>query len=243
MNDDHLKVYIARCAIDLHKLLKDLTRQHFETPTYRIICFPSMRILGDVVQQWDLELRQLAVWQKNGIRPTKSMASLSFWIKKLKPVRAFTVLRTQGGSSLGASHCPICGNTADNVSLSSEVREERERIAREHFENEIADINERLALILAIQQLVDYLTGNEYLRHRIIINEDTNHFNKGDISNFLERYFKQKLGNGESTIYDNLLFNMRYRSFSTHHLVHILDQLLFALTHTNGEKKQASRKR
>lgn len=234
---------LAKVAVELRKLLVELAKEHFQTNRHRVICYPSMRILGDVVKQWDLELRQLALWQPNGIRPTKSIASLSFWIKKLKPIRAFYVPSGPSSPSSGQVNCPICGTGVGTKVGSLIETDQANRIASENFENEIADINERLAVLLAIQQLVDYATGEEYVNHRIITDQEARHFNKAKVKTFLQKYFKQKLGRGDTTIQDSLLFNMRYRTFATHHIVHILDQILFALTHINDEKKIEHEKR
>lgn len=202
-----------------------------------------MKILSDVAHQWDLELRNLESQQPNGIRPTKSIASLSFWIKKLKPIRAFYVPKSkESQDSVPSTSCPVCGTPSANGRSGGEDIESQLRAAMNSFGLEIHDINERISITLAIEQLVDYATGEDYLLHRTVISEEGIHFNRGDIVRFLEKYFHQRLGKGSATIYDNMIFNMRYRTFATHHLVHILDQILFSITHMNDEKKETHKK-
>ncbi len=137
------------------------------------------------------------------IRPAEYAAHLAFWIKKLKPIVKLTICEMWK---------PLEGGVPVNPSM------------------EIIDINEQAAIRLAFVHLAGCAKKGQVTIHDkasgefCVLSYDDQMY-KASVQKFLS----QKLDLDGKSVSDKLIEDMRYRSFDTHHFVHMFDQFVFGL--------------
>jgi hypothetical protein len=111
---------------------------------------------------------------------------------------------------------------------------------------EIVDINERLAIRVAVWNLLTFAETGLYPTERGDANAVKTKVKPAVLRDYIKSYLqfpdatvKGQPGKAKGTTYQNLVYNQRYRTFGPHHLVHILDQALFGALRQQamGKKK------
>lgn len=170
----------------------------------------SKQIVLDVIIHWERDMDRISAAQHGEGSATKHIAHQAFWIRKLKPIsRAY---RTE---DLNAA------------------RRAKQAI---HFSQEIVDANERVAIALACKLLIVYVEDAIFFDVTVGSNVKAAPLPSAAerTKQFLREYFSQRIGGADGAIIDNLLYNMRYRTFGPHHMTQILDQAVFATIHFSG---------
>lgn len=165
----------------------------------------SKGLFYDAALHWKADMDRLRKADDKGIRPAKHVAYLAFWIRKIKPITdAYKVEAVRNYKTQGRA-VPA--------------------------EEEITDINERVAIRLAFEHLAGFARNGELLFHDETQGEDRRiTYNKQKFRDAVKRYSQQKLGVDGKCVLDTLIHDMRYRAFGPHHLVHIFDQFVFNLS-------------
>ncbi len=174
----------------------------------------SRQVTHDVTLRWARDVNRLNDGQgPNGLSPLKYIAYQAFWVRKLKPV---------------AHAWPR-----------EEVRaaEQEERKLSQGLE--VVTVNEQVAIRLIIRLALKYAEENQYP------SPDYNGYTiarpipPGHLREYFRAYLQHPVKDsmpaspeGEAerhgTTLDNLIYNMRYRTFGPHHMTHILEQAIFA---------------
>lgn len=179
------------------QLLAKLIEQCLTENPHPVQAEVSIHCLINVISRWEREVSRLIEHQKLGVHPAKMIAYQAFWIRKLKPISNAYDLRDIQAAS----------------KLGKEVG----------IEKEILDINERVSIKVAVKYLIRYVE-----KGLIPAPLQPNSIAKpakatpGQINAYLEKYLYQ-----DSRVFEDLVYNQRYRTFGPHHFTHILDQALF----------------
>lgn len=153
----------------------------------------------DVINHHERDLRKLAAEHPHGVHPTKHIGYLVFWVRKLKPI-AMT-FRISDVIEAGDGELPPA--------------------------REIASDNEILALYLAQHLLLSYASDG-------FIPDDLPDSQREGFRVRLAETLAQVLatttdvGPGVGSTFQSLVYDMRYRTFGPHHVVHFLNHVIFA---------------
>ena len=172
----------------------------------------SLPVFMDVSKRWHRDMGRLVQSARisdggplpeSGIRPAKYAGFVAFWVRKLKPISRAYYHRDFPLNDLIASVDPA---------------------------KEIRHINEIIAIRLAVELL------RTYIQQGVVNVTDVSTgkpcpitWNEPLFAAELKSFFDQKLGIGGMSVLESLLYDMRYRTFGPHHLVHLFDQLVFNL--------------
>lgn len=163
----------------------------------------SRAVVYDVMDRWNYDMRRILANNSSGVRPSKHVAFLAFWIRKLKPVSHAVPARS--------------GDIPDGMRYSS-------------ADSEILGINEHLAIWLAFERLENFVrNGKVEVADRKTGNPRVITYDKDKFSTAVAEFCGQRLSPGGKTVIEVLVEDMRYRTFGPHHLVHLFDQFVFAL--------------
>lgn len=175
------------------------------TETMEIRADLSKALFYDVALHWKGDVDRIRKVDVKGIRPAKHVAYLAFWIRKIKPV---------------------------SNAYSAALHQEHRKAGRPMPSSaEIVNINERVAIRLAFQQLGSFAQAGQLFIHHDAKGEDIRiDYDETRFVTALERYCHQKLALDGKCVLETLLSDMRYRTFGPHHLVHIFDQFVFNLS-------------
>jgi hypothetical protein len=187
-------------AFELGEWLFHFTSRYLDH-SRQIKAVVSKSLLNDVAMRWKIDTVRIAA---EHIRPAEYAAHLAFWIKKLKPISQAYYLR--------------------------DVEAAREAGVPVNPSMEIIDINEQAAIRLAFVHLAGCAKKGQVTIHDkasdefCVLSYDDQMY-KASVQSFLSQ--RLKLGGG--SVSDKLIEDMRYRSFDTHHFVHMFDQFIFGL--------------
>lgn len=165
----------------------------------------SKALFFDIAKHWGDDIKFISDQDSDGIRPAKYAAYLAFWFRKLKPISfAYYYDDIQAARREGIPLDPIL---------------------------EIVDINERLAIKVSFECLSGFVKEDKAVVHegwdeaaRTVCYDKEKY--RQQVINFCSR----KLGVDGDTVSGVLIRDMRYRTFGAHHLVHLFDQFMFALS-------------
>lgn len=169
----------------------------------------SKQILLDVIIHWGRDMKRIESAQSGDGSATKHIAHQAFWIRKLKPI--------------------------SNAYPQDEMDSARLKRTTVRPTKEIVDINERVAIALACKALLLYVEKGIFFDVNLATDKALDPPPGADVSRmraFLKAYFREKISQADGTIYDNLLYSMRYRTFGPHHMTQILDQAVFGSIYT-----------
>lgn len=172
----------------------------------------SLPVFIDVSRRWHRDMGRLVqsvriptdgIPPDAGIRPAKYVGFIAFWVRKLKPIsRAFKhadIVKQQGRYKVDSA-------------------------------KEVRHINELVAIKLAVEVLREFLEANLVTVPNAPGSKPTMiEWNPEAYEAELKSFFDQKLGPDGMSVIESLLYDMRYRTFGPHHLVHLFDQLVFNL--------------
>lgn len=164
----------------------------------------SLACCYDVIEHHSRDIERLYAVHQQLVHPSKHIAYAAFWIRKLKPV--------------------------DSSYPTSEV--ERAIRAKKPIDEslELRDVNERICLHYTFRLLNEYVIGNHI--------KPPNGISKGDFLLNIERVFQNFVSGGDAgpvlrDRYEAIVYDMRYRTFGPHHVVHLVNYLLTEASH-NG---------
>lgn len=151
----------------------------------------------DVIFHLDRDIDRLYALHQILVHPSKHVAYTAFWIRKIKPV--------------------------SNAFLLSDIEEAAKRKTPVDEKLEIADINERICLYYIWRSIATYIEHEQIAR-------PSNLTKKQYIEN-VEQVFRDFVadkspGPALNNRFNAVLYDMRYRTFGPHHLVHIATYLL-----------------
>ena len=174
----------------------------------------SMFRLMDVVHRWERDITRLQREQKNGVHPIKHIAYQAFWIRKLKPVSdAYRTADLDAAAEAGEQISPT---------------------------REVVDINERLAILVAILYLQRFAERGLYPSPDANA-EGATRVDPQLLQAYLTQYMRFPEGpDRKGTTYENLIYNQRYRTFGPHHLTHIFDQVVFGALRLQAEQQKTN---
>ncbi|HLO77922.1 MAG TPA: hypothetical protein VK196_15820 [Magnetospirillum sp.] len=180
-----------------------------------------MRILFDVIKRWDKDIRRVSEVQDGNVSAVKYIAYQTFWLRKLKPVTsAFRV--------------------ADIAAAEEKSKLSEESAMRWLANQEVIDINEQLAVAVAVKHLLWYAKSGDFPAPYAAGQFDANTqvgapvpFDVDALRRYLQYFLKysatKPTGAQRKTTRDNLVYNLRYRTFGPHHLTHVFEQALMAV--------------
>jgi hypothetical protein len=164
----------------------------------------SKNLFFDAALHWKEDMDRLYKKDDKGIRPAKHVAFMAFWIRKIKPITGAYYHHTVMQYATQGKCIPP--------------------------EEEIIDVNERVAIRLAFDQLAGFAENGELLFHDGETGQDRKlAYDKASFMQAVDRYCRQKHGVDGKCVLETLIYDMRYRSFGPHNLVHIFDQFVFRL--------------
>lgn len=162
----------------------------------------SKALFYDLAFHWRRDLDRMQ--DDKGIRPAKTAAYMAFWIRKTKPISNAYALAT--------------------------IQAYKNKIIP--FTEEITNINEKVATRLAFQIIAQCAEKGFLKIHDSQTNQDIPLvYNRKKYEEAVSGYCNQKLGLDGKSVLEVLIYDMRYRAFGPHNLVHIFDQFVFSLTH------------
>lgn len=159
----------------------------------------SNALFYDLALHLKEDVDRQAAISTDGIRPAKFAAYLAFWMRKIKPISR-------------AYYVDVC----------------KKHDWAPPPQEEINDINEKVAVRMAF----NYLWAFHDLGHLTIHLGDDDVPIKRDAEGFkteVASFCHQKLGVDGECVLETLIYDMRYRTFGPHHLVHLFDQFVFRL--------------
>ena len=156
----------------------------------------------DVVEHHDRDIERLYAIHQVLVHPSKHIAYAAFWIRKLKPV--------DGSYPIAENERALRQNTPLNKSL------------------EIRDINERICLHYAFKLLLVFVEKDGI--------SPPNKQSKATFLKNLNRAFQNfSQGNLDGPVlsdkFESVVYDMRYRTFGPHHVVHFINALLSEASH------------
>jgi hypothetical protein len=97
--------------------------------------------------------------------------------------------------------------------------------------SEVTDINERVAIMLAFKQLLEYIQAGTIVTPSGGVFTPATPLMVGfeNAKAIISGYISSSHSNEKETNFENLVYNLRYRTFGPHHLVHIIDYIVFSL--------------
>lgn len=173
--------------------------------------------LREVIAHWQKDIDRLARVHDGNVNPAKFISYLSFWIRKIKPISDAYHIQDITPDQNGNDTAP--------------------------YTKEFTDINERVAILFAVSQLLTYAKLGKL--DGVNPDDDAN----GDVIKQrvvnLKSFFSQSLhfladvGSMKGSNYSGLIYDMRYRTYGPHHLTTWLNQAICAsrpqsLTTTGG---------
>lgn len=164
----------------------------------------SEKRLAEALVHWQKDIDRLRNVQDNKVNPAKYISYFSFWIRKTKPI----------SEAYHQQHIVV---DADGNSWVD-------------FSKEYTDINERIAILLSIRQLLNYAKLGELDEvdpetHPDIISQRT-----CALRDFFSRslHFLADVGSMQGSNYASIVYDMRFRTYGPHHLTTWLNQAVCA---------------
>jgi hypothetical protein len=159
--------------------------------------FVSYANCYDVIFHLDRDIDRLYALHQKLVHPSKHVAYTAFWIRKIKPVSSAFFLSDM------------------------KIAEKRKAFVDEKLE--VADINERVCLYYIWRSVATYIEHDQIALPKNITKDRY-------IEN-VERIFQEfvadrSTGPALNNRFNEVLYDMRYRTFGPHHLVHIATYLL-----------------
>lgn len=169
-------------ALRLHNLLFALCKSR------NVQIEVSDDCLVQVASHYHKDLSKLEYHQGNEISVNKRIAGLSFWVRRLKPIRY---------------------------------------AAKIHSDIEICDINEQVAVWLMAELLLRYA---DHPNATAIMRRANVNPRRPYLNDYLVRYWSA----GDWFNYTSLIYNLRFRNISPHHMALLLDSITtgFVIKHS-----------
>jgi hypothetical protein len=162
----------------------------------------SLACCYDVVQHLQHDMDRLYAVHQTLVHPSKHVAYAAFWIRKLKPV-----------------------DTSYHISVVEEAISNNEIIDESL---EVRDINERICLYYALHLLKSYVIRNQV---QAPINLSTDQF-IANIEEAFPRFASEpEWGPVLPNRFEAIVYDMRFRTFGPHHVVHLVNYILREASH------------
>lgn len=170
--------------------------------------------LCEVITHWQKDVHRLAEVHNGNVNPAKFISYLSFWIRKIKPISDAYHIQDITPDEEGNDTAP--------------------------YTKEFTDINERIAILLAMSQLLTHATFgtldnvnpedpacNDIITQRVI-----------GLKSFFNQsmHFPADVGSMMGSNYHSFIYDMRYRTYGPHHLTTWLNQALCASRPSSAKK-------
>jgi hypothetical protein len=164
----------------------------------------SLACCYDVIEHHSRDIERLYAVHQQLVHPSKHIAYAAFWIRKLKPV----------DTSYPISEVEKALRSKKQIDKSLELR----------------DVNERICLHYTFRLLNEYVSSGHIkppkgtAKETFLVN--------------IERVFRNFVNGGDAgpvlnDRYEAIVYDMRYRTFGPHHVVHLVNYLLTEASH-NG---------
>jgi len=162
-------------------------------------CFGIVSLANchDVIVHLHRDIDRLYALHQKLVHPAKHVAYAAFWIRKIKPVASAFYLSDIDDAKKG-------GRLVDEG-------------------REVADINERIALFYLWRLIETYVAERQIA---LPAGLSTEKYIKNISSVFQDFVADRSLGPALNNRFQAVLYDMRYRTFGPHHLVHIAAYLL-----------------
>ncbi len=156
----------------------------------------SYPICEEVIIHQFRDIERLYVTHHVLVHPTKHCSYMAFWVRKLKPV---------------SNAYPKCVNSEDEQGVPS-------------LEFELTDVNERVAVFIALQILHLYIElGDIAFPAKYTKDQLLEKFSQ-TISEYLTSTVESDMSMGNR--FSAIIYDMRFRTFGPHHLTHVLTHIL-----------------
>ncbi|WP_339163598.1 hypothetical protein [Methylobacterium bullatum] len=191
---------ISRLALDLHEKLSDILDNDLNYDGH-----VSISICNQIIIHHFRDMDRLYAVHQKLVQPSKHIAYLAFWIRKLKPVSQ--AYKKASVTKYGS----------------------KERLIAEFPQEEVEDVNEKCSLYYAVALLNTFLqSGNIKVPSGMTKVAYTTR-----LANIMGDYFRGDDSSGMNlgNRYEAVLYDMRYRTFGPHHFVHIINHLLAEAAH------------
>jgi hypothetical protein len=162
----------------------------------------SLACCYDVIEHHSRDIERLYAVHQKLVHPSKHIAYAAFWIRKLKPI----------DSSYPLSEIEEAINSDRPINESLELR----------------DVNERICLWYTFRLLSSYVSRG-YIK--VPSGLSVEKFTKNIESVFVDFITEQTEGPVLSDRFEAHVYDMRYRTFGPHHVVHLVNYLLTEATH------------
>jgi hypothetical protein len=162
----------------------------------------SLACCVDIAQHHDRDIERLYAVHQRLVHPSKHIAYAAFWIRKLKPV----------DTSYPIAEYERASHESTQLDESMEVK----------------DINERICLHYAFRLMLCFVEGGSIAPPK---GQSKKSFLKNlnwAFENFLEG---KDSGPVLSDRFESVVYDMRYRTFGPHHVVHFVNALLSEASH------------
>ena len=153
----------------------------------------------DVITHHERDLKRLLALHPEGVHPCKHIGYLVFWVRKLKPIA-------------------ISFRIADII----EFRDAEIPLGRE-----VAADNEIISIYLAQHLLLSYIEDGFIPEGSP---EGQRELYKTNVKNIIQTILSKRtdVGNEMKTTFDAFVYDMRYRTFGPHHVVHFVNHIVHA---------------
>ncbi|MFH6781636.1 MULTISPECIES: hypothetical protein [Methylobacterium] len=162
----------------------------------------SLKTCIDVIEHHESDLGRLLKIHPLGVHPSKHIGYLVFWIRKLKPISVAYAL-----SDLE----PYQHDPDHDVS----------------HDKELNTINEVVSIYVAQHLMLSYAEDN-------LIIGGIEESEKAEFVRKIQRVLENVLtltvdvGHGHGNLFKSFLYDMRYRTFGPHHVVHFVNHVVYA---------------
>jgi len=192
-------------AVELQKTLVEMVDIHC-----KCVAMVSLSGCEDVVVHYERDIERLLVIHPEGVHPSKLVGYLMFWTRKLKPIS--------------------CAYKLQDIVRADD---------KENLE-EMVLINEMAAIFIALHLTLSYaadgiLSHKEETVQGFNINPSSSELENRDnfqncLSQLISAYLFNKIdrGHGDGNIFTSIIYDMRYRTFGPHHVVHFINHLVYA---------------
>ncbi len=189
----------------MHETLLQVVAEHCDC-----VASVSLECCKEIVVHYERDISRLQLIHSDGVHPAKCVGYLVFWVRKLKPI-----------------------SMAYSLSAIQRAKPDEEL-------NESLLINEEAAIFLALHLTLSYaedgILSYDEKTSVYIGGEKTDAERErlkafvGCLQQLILGYLNNKIdaGHERGNIFTSLVYDMRYRTFGPHHVVHFINHLVYA---------------
>jgi hypothetical protein len=194
-------------ADELRFVLEDILSKDFDC-----IADVSLANCIEIIEHHFRDLDRLYVHhqhKKKLVHPSKHIAYLAFWIRKLKPI-----------------------DSAFKISVLDNARNSGNELSSN---DEITDINEHVSIVYAVRLIKSFVKSGHICAPKGCSQDDFVAFIDIAAHQYLNE--DEKGGPHLGSRLESLVYDMRYRTFGPHHLVHAVNHIIRDATYVARAKK------